>query len=70
MFKEGSLYRHLSCLDIDMYVMTNVHTTYGHFLSVKYYNRHYGVFQPTVSSIDRDLWIDKMDEYLWKEVSL
>lgn len=46
MFDNLKLYRHDNCLDIDLFVIKKCsEDSNGCTLNVKYYNRHYKVFQ-------------------------
>ena len=45
MFEEHQLYRHVSCLDIDIYVIRVMHFAEESMLRVGYWNRHMKSFQ-------------------------
>ncbi len=53
MFKEGRFYRHVNTLDIDLYIVKTLNKDdSGTRLRVKYYNRHYHLFQPDLATTD------------------
>lgn len=69
MLQQGELYKHISMLDIQIYISTpgikhQGKTVYG----VKYYNPAYKAFQPSLTSTD-GIVIKDEDEYKWQKVS-
>lgn len=54
MFQKGERYRNKHCLDVDIVITSIIEETATQlFLSVKYYNHRYGVFQPDYLSDDK-----------------
>lgn len=70
MFKRGKAYRHDSTIDMDLHVCSVVlESDCCSVLYVKYWNRHYKMYQPDM--ISTELVRVKTSEFsLWKEVSL
>lgn len=60
-FKPGRFYRHLSTLDIDIHVLGV--TSSEDTLCVRYFNRHYKIYQGEVEYIQTP-----KDVSLWTEV--
>lgn len=63
--KRNTLYKHISCLDIDILVIAPLTMSDGKtFTRVRYWNRHLKQFQGESECV----WLPKMDPRLWSEV--
>lgn len=69
MFKEGQFYRHENTLDIDLYVVKVLdEDDAGTKIRVKFYNRHYNIFQPDIVTTE-DVVV-KPEQYInWRQVA-
>lgn len=66
-FIKGSLYRHKSTIDIDIYIVRAIEHSNHWELETKYWNRHSKCFQPDAISTEGVI-VQKDQLHLWENV--